>query len=300
MQTDLEKKIKKKEGFQGQNMIVIPRTVLNANRNQNPLVASLYITDIGYYPNAKFHHRKRLRGADQHIMLYCVKGKGVVIIKKETYYIEPGHFIIIPRRLQHEYTADATDPWTIYWVHFTGTNADNIVDYIESIFSSHMGFIHHDQSRVDLFESIYNQLERGYGIEDMVYANMCFYHYLATFTRRPGTTAEYTSAESDVVNQVIDFMKKNIDAKYSLRQMANEVNTSASHLSFLFKKKTGYPPMEYFNHLKVQQACQYLLFTDMRVKAIASLLGIDDPYYFSRFFKKLMGVSPNVYRERKN
>ena len=48
--------------------------------------------------------------------------------------------------------------------------------------------------------------------------------------------------------------------------------------------------------LKVQKACQYLLFTDLRIKEIANKLGIEDQYYFSRMFTKIMGMSPVAYR----
>jgi AraC-like DNA-binding protein len=68
----------------------------------------------------------------------------------------------------------------------------------------------------------------------------------------------------------------------------------------LFKQKTGFAPMEYFNQLKVQKACQYLLFTDLRIKEIAEQLGMEDPYYFSRMFKGVMGLSPKEYRIKRH
>jgi AraC-like DNA-binding protein len=49
----------------------------------------------------------------------------------------------------------------------------------------------------------------------------------------------------------------------------------------------------------VQKACQYLLFTGLRVKEIAYELGIEDPFYFSRMFSRIMGSSPNEYREKR-
>ena len=69
--------------------------------------------------------------------------------------------------------------------------------------------------------------------------------------------------------------------------------------STVFKSRTGYSPIEYVNHLKVQKACQQLLLTEYPVKQIASHLGIEDPYYFSRMFTKIIGVSPVKYRSRK-
>ena len=85
-----------------------------------------------------------------------------------------------------------------------------------------------------------------------------------------------------------------------LSDIAESVNVSIPHYSYLFKQKTGFAPMEYFNQLKVQKACQYLLFTNLRIKEIAEQLGIEDPYYFSRMFKSVMGLSPKEYRIKRH
>ena len=94
-------------------------------------------------------------------------------------------------------------------------------------------------------------------------------------------------------------MQQNLHRALSLQEMASEAHISPSHYSALFKKKTGYPPLEYFNHIKVQKACQYLQFTNLQVKEIAYKLGVNDPFYFSRFFSNIMGMSPLEYRNRK-
>jgi len=94
-------------------------------------------------------------------------------------------------------------------------------------------------------------------------------------------------------------MQENLSQMLTLGDIAASVNISVPHFSSIFRKKTGFSPIEYFIHLKVQKACQYLLFTDLRVKEIAEKLGIEDPYYFSRMFHKLMGVSPNLYRVKR-
>jgi AraC-like DNA-binding protein len=94
-------------------------------------------------------------------------------------------------------------------------------------------------------------------------------------------------------------MQNNLDKTLPIGKIAQSVNLSPSHFSYLFKKKTGFSPIEYFNHLKVQKACQYLLLTELRMKEIAEKIGIEDPYYFSRMFTKVMGISPVNYRIRR-
>ena len=123
--------IKKREGFQGQKAIVIPRQILNSRCAKNNVISNLYVTDIGYYPKAKFHFRERPHGADQHILIYCNEGKGKVKIKKTEYQIEAGDFFTIPIKTPHVYEADSENPWTIYWVHFKGSTSSHIVSNME-------------------------------------------------------------------------------------------------------------------------------------------------------------------------
>ena len=84
-----------------------------------------------------------------------------------------------------------------------------------------------------------------------------------------------------------------------LQEFARAAGLSVSHFAAVFREKTGYAPIEYFIQLKVQKACQFLLFSPITIKEISAQLGISDQYYFSRMFSKVMGLSPREYR-RKN
>src|SRR5215211_8422495 len=111
----MQNKLQKKEGFEGQKAIVIPRLILTTRCVKNPVINSLYVTDIGYYPNAKFHYRDRPGGADQHILIYCHEGRGRAKIDGNEYEVEQGEFIIVPMKKHHIYQADDTNPWSIFW-----------------------------------------------------------------------------------------------------------------------------------------------------------------------------------------
>ena len=101
-----------------------------------------------------------------------------------------------------------------------------------------------------------------------------------------------------IVETAIKLMQDNIQKTITLNEMASFSRLSVTHFSSLFRKKTGHPPIEYFNHLKIQKACQYLSFTNMTIKELAFNIGVEDQYYFSRMFTRLMGMSPSEYRKR--
>ncbi len=290
---------RKKEGFRGQQAIVIPRKILAAKCGKNATIKNMYITDIGYYPRAEFHYRKRSNGAEQHIFIYCIDGKGTVTIGKNGYSIEAGDFFIVPKKTAHAYKADDTHPWTIYWLHFTGAVADSITALLQQQHNGHKGFKQYDEKTITLFNDMYRQLERGYSTAHLVYSNMCLWHFLAGFIYTNIYAAENITDATDSSNIAISFLSRHLEKTLTLEAIAAAVNLSPSHFSFVFKQKTGFSPIDYFNHLKIQKACQYLLFTRLRINEIAAALGIDDPSYFSRLFTKVMGISPKLYRERR-
>ncbi|MDR2376017.1 MAG: helix-turn-helix transcriptional regulator, partial [Treponema sp.] len=66
---------------------------------------------------------------------------------------------------------------------------------------------------------------------------------------------------------------------------------------YLFKHTTGYAPIEFFLRTKIQASARDLYFSNLPVRDIALSYGIEDPYYFSRLFKKIMGISPLKFRK---
>lgn len=58
--------------------------------------------------------------------------------------------------------------------------------------------------------------------------------------------------------------------------------------------------MEYHHQLKIQRACSYLQFSDLKIKEIAYRLGYFDPFHFSKSFKKETSLTPKEYRHKYN
>jgi AraC-like DNA-binding protein len=288
---------KLREGFTGQKMIVIPKQI-RKNIKSDPLLNTLFITDIGFYPKAKFHYRERKSGCSQHILIYCVEGAGWYELENQRYEVKPDEFFILPAGLPHKYSSNAEFPWNIYWIHFRGNMADR---YIHSFLNTKKP-IHHAVSHIDdrlqIFEEIYQTLEKGYSIENIGYASTCLWHFLGSFRFADAYTHTKAGGAKTAVETSIQFMKEHLHEPLGLDDLAKSARYSASYYSLLFKKKTGYAPIEYFIHLKIQRACQYLDLTDLYIQEIARKVGYEDPYYFSRIFKNVMGSSPSEYRKK--
>ena len=145
---------------------------------------------------------------------------------------------------------------------------------------------------------MYSNLQRGYSHDHIVYANLCLPHFFASFRFDEKFDFSKTEVQTDAATIAIDYMQQHLTGKLTLSEMASHVNLSASHFAAVFQKSTGFAPIEYFNHLKIQRACQHLQFTQERIKEVSAAVGIEDSYYFSRLFKKMIGISPIQYRNK--
>lgn len=290
--------LRKSEGFNGQRAIVLPGKVIKSYRKAG-LINNIFITDIGFYPKAKFHYYEREKGAPSHILIYCADGKGWLNLGGKDMVVERGQYAIVPANMPHKYGSDEKQPWSIYWLHFNGTYAGQLTELLSLKGSSFCRNISYTDERIRLFDSIYHTLEKGYSDANLQYINMCLWHFLASFSHPDLFHPGDESRKEDVIDRSVAYMRQNLHHNLTLKQLAAHALVSASHYSALFKKKTGYPPLEYFNHIKIQKACQYLEFTDDSIKEISHKMGIADPYYFSRLFSNVMGISPTAFRNRK-
>lgn len=291
---------KRKDGFSGERALVLPLSLVQELENE-PLASVLYITDIGYYPKARHHFRERKEPISQYVFIYCVEGAGWFRLNGTDYRVGKDQYFILPPSVPHAYGADEEDAWTIYWIHFKGKLAGKFAAGLTSPVDIKPNVSSRIRGRIELFEEIFRTLEMGYSHENLLYACSAFYHFLGTlrYLQQYRNAVGNGREQTDLVTAAIHFMRENIEKKLSLAQMAEHIGYSPSHFSVLFSKRTGDSPVNYFNRLKIQQACRLLDFTDMKINQICYKIGIDDTYYFSRLFSKVMGMSPRQYKLQK-
>ena len=94
-----------------------------------------------------------------------------------------------------------------------------------------------------------------------------------------------------------DFLKENVNGNLTINQICESTFYSRSYLYREFKKATGMPVLTYYNQLKIEKAKKLLTETDLSVSEISAILSYDTPNYFSKQFKKTIGVTPHTYRK---
>ena len=103
------------------------------------------------------------------------------------------------------------------------------------------------------------------------------------------------SSAYGIVVSIVDFLGQNLYATYTLDELCKRFNISKSLLKQVFKAVTGKPLMHYYTQLKISEAKRLLREEKLNITAIAQALGFSSIHYFSRCFKKTVGMSPTRY-----
>lgn len=100
-----------------------------------------------------------------------------------------------------------------------------------------------------------------------------------------------------IIREVEELIRQRYSQNVTIQSIANEVYVSAGHLQALFKKETGITLNDYLTSVRIDAAKQLLVKDPgMKVYEVAHAVGYQDTNYFSRIFKKLVGVNPQEYR----
>lgn len=102
---------------------------------------------------------------------------------------------------------------------------------------------------------------------------------------------------SKLIQRVLILIESNLSADLSLKAIAGELNMNASYLSHLFKKEVGITLTEYVNKKRIEESLVCLNSTDLQIQAIGQRVGIYDLAYFTKLFKKQIGMPPSDYRK---
>lgn len=230
------------------------------------------------------------------ILMLCVDGECIVSADGSHYIVTPGTMILFPQG--HNLVKRFTNlcRFTYYQCHFTADldgvpairllNLDN-----DNLAVSVPDFDH----VVSLFES---------GIRDSVLSDSnaisinrravvlrLFSEYIELRRKNvPGKNAPYFSV-------VTEYMQNNLSKPVSVADLCNIIHLAPSYFTRRFSECFGCPPLKYFDKLRMQRAMEMLTNPDIAIEDVSKSIGIENKYYFNRFFEKHAHITPKKYRD---
>lgn len=144
-------------------------------------------------------------------------------------------------------------------------------------------------------------LRRFSGCFDMYAVLHDFRTYCDSLTVLIGScAAKHTPVRTDVMENVVSYVDKHYCEALTLEGLSGMFNISLSHLCRRFKQMTGKSFTEYLSDKRIARAVELLVHTEKTVAEIGEATGYLDYFYFSKVFKKKMGITPSAYRRRED
>ena len=109
---------------------------------------------------------------------------------------------------------------------------------------------------------------------------------------------EKSELQSRLVPNILRMMEENLGGTLRVEDIARQTNYSRAYVFREFKRATGKSLMAYYNERRIRRAAELVAEGTLSVREIAERLGFDTPNYFSKSFKRIMGVTPSAYKKR--
>lgn len=236
-------------------------------------------------------YRKNLKvtrpnGRLDYQIIYMAKGfgsfNGTILNEGEMYIYRPNE--------PQEYIS-LSDNYRHYWIHFTGKAADMLFkgseyNVIRSSFTKQ-------------FENFCKETVRIHSMPNISYQQTMITEsklvsLLASISNELETV---TDSRDKRIEKVMRYIQENPDKSLTNQQYAEMINMSKFYFIRRFNDIVGTTPQKYRLNILLEKSLLLLEDSSIRISEIASELGFEDTYYFSKLFKKQFGVSPSKYRK---
>ena len=259
----------------------------------------LIVTSCGTYrlKTVKRLPTWRPKGRLDYQLLYVVSGKGHFYFHGEDRVVYAGRMVLIQPRQEQRYEYFGEDKPEVYWVHFTGSDVKNILRSYNIPMDDPIFYSGASSTYSYLFKEMIHELQTcrtGYEELLTMYLKQIFLLVQRTRQEERPTVSTYIQEEMEYARR---YFNEHYNEPISIQEYAESRNMSVCWFQRNFKQIVKHTPMQYLLTIRVNNAASLLETTNYGLAEIATIVGYEDPLYFSRLFRKIKGVSPRDYRK---
>lgn len=262
-----------------------------------------YVQELGRLKSLEAHSCIR-ENLDSFLFFICKEGKGQVKTGGKTYDVSAGDAVFLDCRKHYEHISSESDPWTICWVHFNGSQIMALFPLFNE--GNHTSPVFKPEETdsyyklLSYLEPLLNQnqimaeIKASSIISELVYK--CMDQVIEDnelhIDNKDGVLAEddYASLRESVNEH---FSEPGLD-----RVLAIQYGLEPEKLEEMFEKKYGIGLSEYVLNRKFNKAKELLRFTIKPVDEIVDESGIRDRALFEKLFKDNENITPEEYRRK--
>jgi len=266
---------------------------------------SIHISDKSHYnlvlnvyncgnQDIQLEHQER---PDHYIMFFVNEGRGSMTSRQATHKVEAGQgFVVFPgvdTRIQSHYK----ETMNVTWVAFSGYLVDRYLS----------------RANLSVYEPVFTDNEQKEGrafFENLLAAAQRFpnrycrimaqlYGLIGFLIDNAGDiTKQETTMPEFYLMRALDFIDRNYHENITVEDIAASIGVSRKTLNSAFSSLTGFSPKDYLIYYRVSKAVDLLRDQNLSIEVISASVGYNDQFYFSKQFKKNVGLTPSECRKK--
>lgn len=227
------------------------------------------------------------------MLTVCLAGRGHYILGDVPHRVEPGTVgLVLPDRPVGVLMADAEDPYDHYYCRFAGPFALDLARQAAPDSENPFAPSPHCRQLADLLERMTHTHDRDAVRPDRFQpADGILAEVLAVLTAPPVAARDRPTAR-----EMLDYMHTRLAEPADLGVMAEHFGLSKSHLCRIARPLLGETIHRVWQEMKMRWARDLLSQSPLSVTEVARRVGFEDPFYFSRVFRKHTGMTPRSAR----
>ena len=231
-------------------------------------------------------------------LVYLINGMGYYRAGNTLHSVPGGNIVIYHPLEEQDYYYLGNEQTELYWIHFTGSAASQLLQSL-GLADSRIYQVGMQTDCIQLFEKMIHEIH----IKNPQFHLFCISYLiqlLSTFSRE---SLLHEKGRRVLKNSDIEYSIKKMQLEYQqdhpISYYAQSCNLSIYQFIRKFKNATQLSPSKYIEKIRVDKSRELLSDTDLTVNEISDVIGFNDPFYFSKVFKKNTGLNPLAFRKSK-